>query len=204
MEPISILKSEFINNEFVKYQQGFEGQKILNDGTVVIGNRAGPMTRPLSFSVKNLCHEMSHLVEINDERMRMHGWGLKVPEVWVYDRMCVEPTTKQMTDRELRVCAYQSELLTFIGVRHSISDLVGALQYLSDTCYVPIEDGRLPYGNNYEVIKAQKIDIKVSQHKWRINEVKKYKKEFTIDRFISEWNRKINWLANNKYVVDKD
>lgn len=202
MGPITKLKAEFFNNPFVKYQQAFEGQKVLNDGTIVIGNKAGSITWPGSFSVKNLCHEMAHLVEINDERMRMHAWGLKIPEVWVYDRICVEPTTKQITDRELRVCAFQSELLKYINVKHTVSDLVAALVYLPDTHYVPIEDGRKPYGDNYETIKAEKIDIEASQHRWRINEVNRYRKEFTIDRFISEWNRKINWLAENKFVVD--
>jgi len=201
MGPITKLKAEFFNQTYIKYQFGFEGQKILNDGTIIIGNRAGPITMPTAFSIKNLCHEMGHMVEINDERMRVHGWGLRNPEVWVYDRYCVEPRTNQITNRELRVCAYQAELLKYLGVKYSVSDLVGALQWVADTTFVPLEDGSMPYGEN----KTHNLDyteIKSSQQRWRINEVGRLRKEYTIDRFISEWNRKINWLANNKYVVD--
>lgn len=71
MGPITKIKKEFLNNPFVKYEQGFQGQKILNDGTIVIGERAGPITYKPSFSIKNLAHEMSHLVEIDNTRARM-------------------------------------------------------------------------------------------------------------------------------------
>lgn len=88
MKSIKHLKKHFFNTEFVKYKVGLEGMTVSDTGTIIMGNKAGP----LYFSIKNLCHEMSHMVEINDERMRMRGWGLKIPEVWVYDRMCREPT----------------------------------------------------------------------------------------------------------------
>lgn len=203
MGPITRLKTEFLNTEYVKYNIGMQGMSVSETGIINIGNRAGPLTWPGTFSVKNLGHEMSHIVEINDERMRIHGYGLKLPEVWVYDRMCVEPTTHQITDRELRVTAYQCELLSYIDVKYSVRDLVGTLEYLADTTFVPLEDGSVPYGEN----KTHNFDytgIKASQNRWRINEVNRLRKEYTMDRFLSEWNRKINWLASNEYVVDKD
>lgn len=190
------LKKEFLNTNFVQYQDDFEGQKVLNDGTIVIGNKAGPSSYN---TISNTCHEMSHLVEIDDARMRCYGWGLKLPEVWVYDRTCIEPTTHQITDRELRVMAYQVNLLKYIGVKYSVEKIVGVCQYLDDTTFVPIEDGRQPYGED----KSHGFDydeIKASQQRWRVNQVNQYRKEFTIERFMSEWNRKIEWMSNNEYV----
>ncbi len=191
------LEKEFLNTNFVQYQDDFEGQKILNDGTIVIGNKAGPSSYN---TISNTCHEMSHLVEIDDARMRCYGWGLKLPEVWVYNRTCIEPTTHQITDRELRVMAYQVNLLDYIGAENIVEDITGPLKYLADTAFVPIEDGRQPYGDNYEAVKAENINIETSQAKWRVNEVNRLRKEFTIDRFISEWARKIKWMNENEYI----
>jgi hypothetical protein len=191
------LEKEFLNTSFVQYQDDFEGQKVLNDGTIVIGNKAGPSSYN---TISNTCHEMSHLVEIDDARMRCYGWGLKYPEVWVYDRTCIEPTTHQITDRELRVMAYQINLLEYIGVKYSVEDTVSVCQYLPDTAFVPIEDNRQPYGDNYEAVEAEGIDIDASQQRWRVNQVNRLRNEFTIDRFISEWNRKIEWMNYNEYV----
>lgn len=202
MEPIIKLEKEFLNTNFVQFEFGFEGQKILDDGTIIIGNRAGPQDWHRSYETSNLAHEMSHLVEIDDARMRCHGWGLKLPEVFVYDRMCVEPTTNQITTRELRVMAYTANLLDYIGEEYSVDDLTSSLQYLSDTCFVPLEDGSSPYGEN-RVHELDYDEIKASQQQWRINEVNQYRKEFTVERFISEWSRKIDWLNNNKYIVQE-
>ncbi len=201
MAAITKLKEEFFTTEFVKYKSGMEGQCVSNDGTIFIGNRAGPITWPPSFNVSNLVHEMSHLVEINDERMRCYGWGLKLPEVWVYDRMCVEPTTHQITDRELRVMAYQANVLQYISASYSVRNLVGPLEYLADTTFVPMEDGSAPYGENRNR-ELNGSETKASQMKWRINEVNRYRKEYTLDRFVSEWRRKMNWLSNHQYTID--
>lgn len=195
------LEKEFLNTNFVQYQDDFEGQKILSDGTIVIGNKAGPSSYN---TTSNTCHEMSHLVEIDDVRMRCYGWGLKVPEIWVYNRTCIEPTTHQITDRELRVMAYQVNLLEYIGIEHTVEDVVRVCEYLPDTAFVPIEDGRQPYGDNYETVKAENINIKVSQQQWRVNEVNRLRKEFTLERFMVEWKRKIEWLRTNEYVCHKN
>lgn len=130
--------------------------------------------------------------------MRHHGWGLKVPEVYVINQICIEPTTKQITERELRVMAYQSNLLDYIGTKYNLNNLVQALQWLPDTCYLPLEDGSKAYGDG----KNHNLDyneIKANQQRWRVNEVKKLRSIYTIDRFISEFNRKIEYMANNIY-----
>src|SRR5271155_2850520 len=81
-----------------------EGMRVI-DGCLSLGCRTGPVRT--SFG---LLHEMSHFVEIDDARMLTEGWGLRLPEVYVpgqYARMCAVPVTKQATERELRVSAYQ-------------------------------------------------------------------------------------------------
>ena len=201
MEQIEQIKNRFFNNEFVEYKGGVQGMYIDDHGKIVMGNRAGPSTWAPSFDIKNLVHEMSHMVEIDDARMRCHGWGLKLPQIWVYDRYCCEPITKQITDRELRVAAYQVNLLKHFKIPVRISNITSSLEWLADTCFVPLEDGQMPYseGRTHNLDYTQ---IKTSQARWRVNEVKRLMKEFTAERFISEWDRKINWLGNNPYVVD--
>jgi hypothetical protein len=194
------LEKEFLNTNFVQYEEGFQGQNVFEDGTIIIGNRAGSINWPGSYLISNLVHEMAHLVEIDDARMRCDGWGLKVPEVWVFNRICCEPTTRQITEREIRVTAYQVNVLDYLGEENSVDDIVSSLDYLPDTCYVPLEDGREPYGDNYKVVQAENINIKESQQRWRVNEVNRLRKEYTLERFISEWHRKIKWLNENEYI----
>ena len=196
------LEKEFLNTNFVQFEEGCQGQKVLDDGIIIIGNRAGSIDWPDSYLVSNLVHEMAHLVEIDDARMRCYGWGLKYPEVWVYNRMCIEPTTKQITERELRVAAYQVNVLDYLGVENSVDDITSPLDYVADTCFVPLEDGREPFGDNYETVKAENINIKASQQRWRVNQVNSLRKEYTLERFISEWHRKIKWMNENEYRRD--
>lgn len=203
MEAIIKLEKEFLNTNFIQYEEGFEGQKVLDDGSIVIGNRAGPSSYSESFQITNLVHEMAHLVEIDDLRMRCSSWGLKLPKIWVYDRMCVEPRTNQITCRELRVIAYQVNVLDYIGEENSVDGITSSLVWLADTCYVPLEDGSMPYAEG----RTHKLDydeIKASQQRWRVNEVNRLRKEYTLERFISEWHRKIKYLNENEYVNELD
>lgn len=205
MEPVvDRLCQEFFNTSVVRLRAGLEGQTVSEDGIIFIGDRAGPGSFVGAIDISNICHEMAHLVEIDDARMRSQGWGLTVPEIFVIDRICQEPTTKDITMRELRVAAYQSHLLAYLGVSKPVGEIVDSFDWLPDSCYVPIEDGRKPYGANYEAVRAEGIDIQKSQHRWRINQVKKLKKIFTLDRFLSEWKRKVQWLQDNPFTTSSD
>lgn len=99
--------------------------------------------------------------------------------------------------------AYQMNVMDHFGFDFDVSDTVKVLIWLPDTCYVPMVDGREPYGDNYESVKAEGIDIKKSQQQWRINEVNRLRKEYTFERFVSEWRRKIEWLNSNEYIVEE-
>lgn len=143
------------------------------DGRLQIGGRAGPQRR-----LSNLCHEMAHFVEIDDDRCHEWGWGLRVPEVFIYDRMCANPVTNQATMRECRVAAYQLNLMRYLGARGAAPEiLVRPFSFLPDWCYVPGgpgDGGRFLWcANLVDRLSAQpgyQIDA-FKREWWRKNEI---------------------------------
>lgn len=192
MTPLALLKKRYLSHtDRVRYRHGLQGQCIGNDGAIVIGNRAGP-----EHHISNLAHELSHFVEVDDARMGLYGWGLKVPEVWVYDRMCCEPRTMQMTERELRVIAFQVTLLESLGAPKRIKSFTKSLVYMSDFIHVPLEDGRSAYGDGaptFEEMGPREKDE--SRIRWLTRRVGEMLPEYTLERFDREWTRKINILS---------
>lgn len=187
MTPLQTLKAEFFaKTKHVVYRPGLEGQWVEN-GRIIIGERAGP-----SRSITNLVHEMSHFVEIDDARMCAFGWGLKRPQVVICGQVCNDPKTMQMTERELRVIAYQANVLEFIGKPLNILYNVGALVYVPDFFFVPLEDGRNPW----EAEDVAYKDKEPSKIRWCRNRVQTLRAEFTLERFFSEWDRKVTILAS--------
>jgi hypothetical protein len=186
VSPLQRLKAEFLSKtKAVRYVPGLQAQRIGPDGTILIGNRVGSLTRDT-----DLVHEMCHLVEIDDARMRLHGWGLHYPTVVVAGQVCQEPTTMKMVARELRVIAYQANILAYIGATVSVRHLVSSMKFMPDFFYVPLEDGR----NKWEAKDIAYRDKDASQLRWCKNRVETLRAEFTTDRFLSEWNRKIALL----------
>lgn len=157
-------------------------QGITDDGRLYVGGRAGP-----SVELSNLCHEMAHFVEIDDARCAVRGWGLRLPEVWIYDRMCIEPTTYQATERECRVAALQHSLLGYIGHPLSPRRLVSAFHYLPDWFMVPCR----PHVRRTSLKTTDKERLK-----WCEDRVTSLiaKPEYQIDYFMHEWNRKCQLL----------
>jgi len=182
------IEREFFRNAAVRLEWNLEGQKIENN-LPVIGARAGP-----EIKAWNLLHEMAHFVEIDDDRMCSYGWGLRVPEVFVYDRMCVEPTTTQMTKREIRVIAFQRNVMVYLGMEEPASKSVNSLHFLPDHTLVPLEDGSPAYIEGRPVCKSLKQTDK-SRMKWIANQVEALQSKYTLEFFISEWERKNQLLS---------
>ena len=136
----SIQHELFRNNPVIQFKEGIQGQRVI-DGIIYVGDQCGPKKNDIA----SLCHELAHFVEIDEYRMAHSAWGLVYPEVEVFGRMCIEPKTMQSTDRELRVCAYQAYLHEYFKVQESIEETVQALRWMSDTYYVPLEDGSHAY-----------------------------------------------------------
>ena len=178
------IENHFFNGDrCIGIKRGLEGQTLTETGKVLIGDRAGP-----SLEISNLVHEMCHFVEIDDVRMKMRGWGLRVPEIWVFDRMCVEPRTMQMTERELRVAAYQANVLKYLGYSDDTGEITSSFKYLPDILFVPMEDGRSAWGIGSEDLGYDKKTE--SQLRWLANRAQELRSEYTLDRFMNEWERK--------------
>ena len=156
----SIEAAFFNSNPFLRLDVDVEGQTVDDNGVVTLGCRAGP-----ERDVWSLLHEMSHLVEIDDERANQPGWGLNygryvyIPGIhrgggWY--EMC----TGQAVRREMRVGAFQYHLGVELGFytdldayvtyyadisRHLPSDSLCAFASEED-CYKPcdvVESGRV-------------------------------------------------------------
>jgi hypothetical protein len=189
MTPLAHLKEYLAHTRRLRYKPGLEGQWVDAEGTIFIGNRAGP-----SKGVSNLAHEMSHFVEIDDARVQRYGWGLRLPELYVLGQRCIEPATMQATARELRVSAYQANLMASVGAPLNVPHLVRSLEYMPDFLYVPLEDGRPAYGDGSpeDMEYREKIDSRI---RWMANRVQELRSEFTLERFRHEWHRKIALLG---------
>lgn len=189
MTPLQLLKRDFLSlTNRVRYVPGLQGQRVDDAGVVYIGNRAGP-----SRAFSNLAHEICHFVEIDDARQQLHGWGLKVPSFTILGQVCVEPVTRKMTERELRVMAYQANLTEALGAPARVSNMVRALQFMPDFMQIPLEDGEPAYtGNGTSRVPYAEVDP--SRIRWMTNRVQELRKDFTFERFRSEWSRKIALL----------
>ncbi len=185
MTAMGYLLEFFTKNGPVRYEASLEGQDV-RDGVVYLGDRAGP-----GRSQSDLAHEMSHFVEIDDARMLIRGWGLIFPRVEVCGQLCDEPVTLKMTERELRVIAYQANLLSAAGAEVNLLKLVRPLVFVPDFHLVPMEDGRpghLAKDVAYE-------DREPSRLRWLRNRVLELRTVHTMERFRHEWNRKVTLLG---------
>lgn len=74
------------------------------------GGRAGP-----SVGVINLFHELAHAAQFGaeqfSERAHSGGFEFKIPQVYIFNRLCTEPITSQATLRELDTFAHQLHLM---------------------------------------------------------------------------------------------
>ncbi len=190
-EQLDRVIGEFFEDAEVKVSVSMQGQRVHDNGAVILGTKAGP-----GYSLSNLVHEMAHFVEIDEGRMAEPGWGLRVPEQWAYNRMCFEPTTCQATVREIRVMAFQLNILEYLGWPGDENDLINALQFMPDTAFVPLETGVSAYGDDTPEMPYQ--DTLKSQQRWRVNECRKYRRQNTADLFCTEWKRRNQLLKERR------
>lgn len=182
---------EFFAGAAVRVDWTSAAQSIDDEDRVVLGPWAGP-----EATISNLVHEMSHFVEIDERRMTAYGWGLHVPEIHIAGRLCLEPQTMQATERELRVIAFQVNVLEYLGFPRSIRDLVAPLDWMPDFVFVPIEDGTSAFGEDH-THKLGYGDIQKSQKRWCAKRVEALRGTFTTERFLSEWKRRNEVLKRN-------
>lgn len=93
---------DWFHNPRVQHSKEESGNPI-RDGVMLFGWRVGPVKE-----MSGVLHEMAHLIEIDDERCHLPGWGLRLRQVEVPGHgMFTEPCTFQACAREIRTVAIQ-------------------------------------------------------------------------------------------------
>lgn len=190
------IQSEFFAGMPLAWNWKLEGARLV-DGTLTFGCRAGPES-----AVTNLVHEMGHFVEIEDYRMLRFGWGFKVPEIEVCGQLCVEPRTHQMTDREIRVFAFQKNILDYLGIEETVEELVRSMTFMPDFMLIPLENGRPAYTETGPATDLDYNEVCKSRLRWIARQVEEKRKTeaFSARRFVSEWARKGEVIRMNPSI----
>lgn len=179
---LPVVIERYLAHDVVRHQGGLEGMSIAEDGVILLGSRCGPV----AFDLNALLHEMCHLVEIDDRRVTVYGWGLTYTEVEILGRAYQEPSTCQDVRRELRVLAYQTNLRQALELSPSVEETVRSLVHLPGWCFVP---GPGP-------AKAR--------HAWCMKRLESLsrKHSYSFESFDKEWWRKIALLRAIKNSGD--
>jgi hypothetical protein len=169
----------FFEGHELKFQTGLSGNAVDPEGRVIIGD--GPFTLPDVYGDRTplvrknyLAHEMAHFVEINERRCSTYNWGLKVPRVVVLGQECVEPRTTQIIERELRVHAFQFNLLEKLGL-------------LDDELLNWVVKSLIGGTVDYYRIPGKTEEARI---RWGLRMLARYRKTHTYGRFEFEWWRR--------------
>ncbi len=182
------LKELFKNSPLI-ISDDIEGQRLDDNGDVVIGTRCGPLYNNLEA----LCHEMCHFVEIDERRMGQFKWGMKFGTgTGLYNRFqeIRDFNTAQATKRELRVLAFQYNLQVYLGIqKETLVEHCSAMEYMPDF-YCVLSDKELL--NDAELPDLGAMGYTHSKKTLFLIEwtVKKYLEVYTLEKFLSEWHRR--------------
>jgi hypothetical protein len=168
----------------IQVKRTIGGQRIDTDGTILIGSVSGPV----KDCPDALCHELGHFVEVEEGRLGIYGWGLSLREIYVMGQRCVDVHTRQVTERELRVHAYQAHLHEYFKVKETIESCVESLRWLPDHMNIPLEDGSMPFADGSPNYRLK--DIERSRYRWKMNRLEELKETYTLDRFFSEFKKR--------------
>lgn len=172
----------FAANCPVIVEEDMEGQRI-EENRLYLGMRAGP-----SQCIRFLIHEMAHLVEIDDARMLVRGWGLHLPKIYIpgrYSHMVPVPITHQASLRECRVIALAWHLQNFLGIKESAREMVGSLEYMPDY------ENVVPYETGMSLNEIDNLRMN-----FLANKVIEYANKYSITFFVIEWFRKMELLKH--------
>lgn len=166
----------YFEGHALRFRRGISGNRLDEDGTLFIGDGhlSGDWERPDYLGESNTIHEMAHFVEIDQRRCGMYGWGLKVPEKFIYNRLVPVPMTHKIADREMRVLAYQFNILEALGL---LSPELMKLHIEAVVNFTP-DWANIPASSDQGRIR------------WARNQIKKYRKTLTFEKFEVEWWRR--------------
>lgn len=127
----SVPFQEWFSGTNVSFSEDVEGNEIEN-GKLILGMRAYT-----DVSVDNLLHEMSHFVEIDDDRCGMLGWGLRVARICVMGTWCTNIQTFQACEREIRVHGIQRVLASTANAPFDAREKAELIwDWIPGSCYV--------------------------------------------------------------------
>ena len=146
----------------------------------VFGGRAGP-----SIQISNTFHELGHAVDFGADQFNQRApdgeFVFRLNEIFVYDRICVEPTTYQGIERECRTIAYQIHLMESTGKRVNLSNTIlywaKCLEWLPDWYNIPHQSNNI---NDRRLDRIQWCCDRIVQ------EYQSVTQDWCIDRLV-EW-----------------
>lgn len=180
---------DWFHNPRVQHSKNESGNPV-RDGVMLFGWRVGP-----SKDVDGVVHEMAHLIEIDDARCHLPGWGLWVRQTYIPGHPpFAEPHTFQACAREIRVVAIQKVIFESLGLPFD-SDYWAKVIYdwVPGNVFVREEYPEVPpwgdRGLSYEGIsqlakKAIAVDID------------RQAAALTLNRVRAEWDRKCALVAS--------
>jgi hypothetical protein len=162
------------HEDYLRWDREVQGNKV-EDGCMLLGMRAAG-----EYSVGSLLHEMAHLIEIDDDRCHLFGWGLRTRKVTFRGRTYSEPLTFQCSERELRTMAIQKVLSKHLRVRMDLNYWGPLITWLPDW-----------YAHNFGE------SVSCNSPKWKrlvVADLRKRIEAVELDEVLVEWDRKANLL----------
>lgn len=128
-----VAKAFFSEQNSVRFDMNLEGMRPINGG-ICLGGRAGP-----SVDASNLLHEISHFLEIDEPRMTVRDWGLRIKSrVFVGEMEFIEAQTAEACLREARVFAMQKVLAEGLGFRFDKARSAHIIErYIDGSLFLP-------------------------------------------------------------------
>lgn len=175
---------EFFVGSPIQIEWDFHGTQKVHNKTLIFGPWAGP-----AQCITHVMHEMAHLAEIDDARILEHGWGLRMPEVYIpgrYSHMAAVPTTYQASLRECRTIAMQWHLQNHLGIEETPREAITSLKWMPDYCNLPCRkyDGNTP--GEFSYAESEETRLAFLENKM----IEYARDKYTLTFFMQEWVRK--------------
>lgn len=177
--------------EHVGYNPNPQGL-VLPDRGVRIQGRAAYI-RECRPEIGTALHEMAHMVDIDDKRVRKPGWGLKTGN-WVefpsrYSPGFWEMQTDAGIKREVRVMAIQAVITEHLGFNFDYCEWAALLSNgaIQNYCLWRNRFG-LSYDDEHDKTKDNGWTSTTTRHDAEI--IRSVRDEFTIEQVWTEWVRK--------------
>lgn len=157
----------FATQDTVYIDETVEGNRPIGS-KLALGTRAGP-----SKDFSNALHEMAHLLEIDDARCHLPGWGLKNTS-----RLGQGPRYQKIA-RESRVWGIQVKLSQMTKIDYSIDEMASLSLWFDDIYGIP----------NVNTSADAPSIVK----EWILEESLKW----TPERILQEWHKKCEVVKTN-------